>query len=207
MRSLGIIADMTNHQPIDHSLLAPSRVWSREEVLGRPCPVPRDPGVYAWYFKDLPDRVPTEGCRTLGDLTLLYVGIAPRAVPANGRPSSSQRLCHRVRYHYQGNAEGSTLRLTLGCLLARRLGIELRRVGSGARMTFGDGEQVLSRWMQDHAFVAWHVEAHPWVLEENVIRAVALPLNLAMNQAHPFHPVLSAVRRDAKEAARRLPVL
>lgn len=30
---------------------------------------------------------------------------------------------------------GSTLRLTLGCLLAEQLGIQLRRVGSGARVT------------------------------------------------------------------------
>jgi hypothetical protein len=33
--------------------------------------------------------------------------------------------------HYAGNAEGSTLRKTLGCMLAEQLGIQLRRVGSG----------------------------------------------------------------------------
>ena len=49
---------------------------------------------------------------------------------------------------YRGNAYGSTLRLTLGCLLADQLGIELRRVGSGTRLTFGDGEQALSEWMR-----------------------------------------------------------
>ncbi len=46
--------------------------------------------------------------------------------------------------HYAGNAEGSTLRKTLGCLLADELGIELRRVGSGTRKTFVDGEHRLS---------------------------------------------------------------
>ena len=45
----------------------------------------------------------------------------------------------RIPYHYQGNAEGSTLRLTLGCLLSEELDIELRRVGSGKRMTFAEG--------------------------------------------------------------------
>ena len=40
---------------------------------------------------------------------------------------------NRIRYHFRGNAEGSTLRLTLGCLLIKPLGIELRRVGSGKR--------------------------------------------------------------------------
>ncbi|WP_374939609.1 GIY-YIG nuclease family protein [Streptomyces sp. UH6] len=48
-------------------------------------------------------------------------------------PTSTQNLRKRVRYHCRGNAAGSTLRLTLGCLP----GLELRRVGSGKRMTFG----------------------------------------------------------------------
>jgi hypothetical protein len=49
------------------------------------------------------------------------------------------------------NAEGSTLRLTLGCLLADELGIELRRVGSGKRFTFSTGEKRLSEWMEANA--------------------------------------------------------
>jgi hypothetical protein len=53
----------------------------------------------------------------------------------------------RNRYHYRGNAEGSTLRLTLGCLLSSSLGLRLRRVGSGKRLTFADGEARLSESM------------------------------------------------------------
>jgi hypothetical protein len=45
---------------------------------------------------------------------------------------SRQSLRTRIRYHFRGNAAGSTLRLSLGCLL----GLALRRVGSGARMTY-----------------------------------------------------------------------
>ncbi|MFC4501838.1 MULTISPECIES: GIY-YIG nuclease family protein [Streptomyces] len=56
--------------------------------------------------------------------------------------TSTQNLRKRVRYHYRGNAAGPTLRLTLGCML----GLELRRVGSGKRMTFGKaGETTLSQ--------------------------------------------------------------
>lgn len=188
-------------------LFEPPRVWSRAEVLSSPCPVPREPGVYAWYFKEAPPGVPITDCVRSGDLTLLYVGIAPRALPMNGKPASSQRLRHRVRYHYRGNAEGSTLRLTLGCLLANRLGIELRRIGSGNRLTFAGGESVLSSWMHDNAFVAWHVDVEPWTLERQILGGVALPLNLDMNRGHAFHPVLSQLRREAKEGARRLPVV
>ncbi|WP_394816236.1 GIY-YIG nuclease family protein [Streptomyces mooreae] len=49
--------------------------------------------------------------------------------------TSTQNLRKRVRYHYRGNAAGSTLRLTLGCLL----GLELRRVGSGKRNDLRQG--------------------------------------------------------------------
>lgn len=64
--------------------------------------------------------------------------------------TSTQNLRKRVRYHYRGNAAGSTLRLTLGCLL----GMELRRVGSGKRMTFGKaGETALSQWMAENTRV------------------------------------------------------
>jgi hypothetical protein len=70
--------------------------------------------VYAWYFDVVPPGVPTERRHTTDAGALLYVGIAPKQPPANGRPASRQSLRTRVRYHYRGNAAGSTLRLTLG---------------------------------------------------------------------------------------------
>src|SRR5262245_55522729 len=101
----------------------------------------------------IPSGVPTGDCLTVNGVTLLYVGIAPKASPSGGGKPSSQSLWHRIRYHYRGNAEGSTLRLTLGCLLAKELGLELRRVGSGRRLTSSgraetvrlDGGQCLRR--------------------------------------------------------------
>jgi hypothetical protein len=56
---------------------------------------------------------------------------------------------------HTGNASGSTLRLTLGCLLAERLGIQLRRMGSGRRLSFAAGEAKLLAWMADNAYVTW----------------------------------------------------
>ena len=67
----------------------------------------------------------------------------------------------RIPYHYQGNPEGSTLRLTIGCLLSEELDIGLRRVGSGTEMTFALGEEVLSQWMADNAFVCWQQDDAP----------------------------------------------
>jgi GIY-YIG catalytic domain-containing protein len=112
-------------------------------------------GTYAWYFKQLPAAIDTTRCVSWSQLTLLYVGIFPKAPPASGLAGSRQHLRRRLRQHYALNASGSTLRLTLGCLLAEQLGIQLRRVGSGTRLTFAAGEARLSGWMADNAFVCW----------------------------------------------------
>jgi hypothetical protein len=105
----------------------------------------------------------------------------------------------------RGNAEGSTLRLTLGCLLSAQLGLELRRVDSGTRLTFCDGQRRLSEWLGENAFVAWEVRPEPWVLE-HLIRHVPQPLNLDPNGYDPYCPALMAARTMARDAAGRLPV-
>jgi GIY-YIG catalytic domain len=124
----------------------------------------------------------------------------------NGR-SSKTTVHQRVRYHYTGNAEGSTLRLTLGCLLSEELGIELRGVGSGKRRTFSTGEQLLSSWMATNAFVCWSAHPESWELDEELIARYDLPLNLDQNKRNAFHPELSAARRAAEERALQLPIL
>lgn len=188
-------------------LLHPARLFGRDEVLAQPSPVPKGPGVYAWYFREIPPVTPVCGCVRHEAHTLLYVGISPSAPPSNGKRPSRQTLWHRIRYHYRGNAEGSTLRLTLGCLLANKLGIELRSVGSGNRMTFGPGEAKLSEWMAENASVVFHVCERPWETEAELIPSVCLPLNLDQNRNHHFHSRLSALRRAAKQRARQLEVL
>ena len=188
------------------AFLSPSRLCSRSEVLARPSPIPRVSGLYAWYFRELPLGVPADGCHRWNDLSLLYVGIAPKAPPRNGRRPSRQTLCERVRYHMRGNAEGSTLRLTLGCLLSSQLGIQLTRVGSGNRLTFGKGEDRLSQWLDANAYVAWLACEAPWLWEPDVISSFSLPLNLDHNRHHPFHSKLSHLRTAARDAARSGPL-
>src|SRR5450755_733147 len=187
--------------------VAPVRVVSRQDVLARPAPVPARAGVYGWWFRRWPSLVAASSCCHHDGLALLYVGISPKQPPRNGRPASTQSLAERIRYHYTGNAEGSTLRKTLGCLLADELGSQLRRVGSGSRMTFGAGEQALSAWMAENAFVSWLVRECPWELEDELIAGLDLPLNLMGNSANPFHRVLSQVRASCVAEAKTLPVL
>ena len=188
------------------ALVRPDRVWSRAEVLGRPSPVPAVAGTYAWYFKQLPAAIDTTRCSSWAGLTLLYVGISPKAPPASGVGASRQHLRRRLRQHYALNAYGSTLRLTLGCLLAEQLGLVLRRVGSGTRLTFADGEARLSQWMADNAFVCWVAHARPWELEDALVKTLDLPLNLQGNDRHPFGAYLRGARAAARDHARALPV-
>src|SRR5258708_34052839 len=105
-------------------LLRPGRLYSGSEVGSRPCPVPASPGVYAFYFNEPPPGIDSKDCHRFDQHALLYVGIAPKPPPLNGRAPSKSHLRQRLRTHYYGNAAGSTLRRTLGCLLSAQLGIQ-----------------------------------------------------------------------------------
>ena len=74
-------------------------------------------------------------------------------------------------------------------------------------MTFlKTGEELLSEWMAENAFVTWVVHRKRWELETEVIGCLSLPLNLDRNQSHPFHSVLTDIRRQAKLMAKNKPV-
>jgi hypothetical protein len=173
-------------------------------VLRHPSPVPAANGLYAWYFTDLPATIPTDGCLTLDGKTLLYIGIAP---DKECKPNSSQSLLRRIQYHYRGNAEGSTLRRTLGVLLENKSGFPLRRVGSGKRFTLThEGERYLDEWMTENAFVAWMVHPEPWVIERLLLGELSCPLNIKDNGHHPFALTLKQMRIEALRRAREMPI-
>jgi hypothetical protein len=136
-------------------------------------------------------------------------GISPKALPANGRAASRSTQRERLRSHYCGNAEGSTLRRTLGCLLSTELNICLRRVGTGSRYTFTNpGEQALDQWMDQHAFVTWIEAEKPWLIEHHLLRSgLWLPLNMDGNPCQEDVTVLKTIRYDARCAADQLEVV
>jgi hypothetical protein len=180
---------------------------THDEVFGEPCPVPEQPGAYGWWSRIIPAGLDSSACAQRDDMTLLYVGISPTPPPKNGKRQASQELRKRIRYHFGASgatAEGSTLRKSLGVLLADDLGIELRRVGSGTRRTFAGGEAALTQWMAEHTAVSWVVRPEPWDLEDELVAALALPLN-PRNAA--FAEELKAKRRAALAKADRLRVL
>jgi hypothetical protein len=158
---------------------------SRSDVLASPPQIPASPGVYGWYFNELPHPdIDPKQCTRVEGMPLLYVGIAPRSA------TSHATIRTRLRQHFAGNVGGSTLRFTLGSLLSDRLQL---RLGAKAR-TYGDGESRLNSWMQAHAFVTFVNVSEPWTIERDTLASLDLPLNLDMNLGHPFHPRLSAAR-------------
>ena len=186
------------------SLINGVELYSRREILCTTSLPPSVPGVYAWFFKNIPGNALIDGCVTKGPLTLLYVGISPDKI---GKPNSRQNLRRRITTHFQGNAEGSTLRRSLGVLLAQTSGYPLRRVGSGKRMTLThSGEQWLDDWMTENAFVCWLEHQAPWEFEDELLGSLSLPLNIKGNRDHPFARVLTEARIQAIKDARQWPI-
>ena len=189
----------------EHALLqgfeGPAR---RADILSGQMVLPQAPGVYAWCFAKPPPTIPCADCLFYEGCPMLYVGISP---DSRSKPGSRQGLRSRIRHHLCGNAEGSTLRRTLGVLLAQQSDFPLRRVGSGKRMTLTHlGEQWLDQWLDENALLFWRTMDQPWLLEEEIIAKVSCPLNLRGNEAHPFNASLKGIRSAAIAAARDTPV-
>jgi len=163
-----------------------------------------DKGIYAWYFKDVPAPVReyVDDCPNREGAALLYIGISPTS------DNSKNTLSNRLQFHLRGNAFGSTVRLSLGCLLGKELGIELRRAGSGSRLTFhkvgGDakaGEKCLTNWIAENVLLCWAEHAKPWDIEPWLIAELKPPLNLDHNSQHPFYQRLTELRAEARKQA------
>jgi len=120
------------------------RSW--QEISGPEGP-PKEPGIYAWYFDLILPHACPSGCHKRGSWTMLYVG------KASGNTSTLRRRI--VGDHFGSDAQASTLRLTLGCLLEDTLSLRLVKRPSGTLTFEGDGEKRLSQWMREHARVAW----------------------------------------------------
>ena len=184
--------------------------YTRDEVFGEPDPVPSEAGAHGWWFRDIPGGIDVSGCEQRDGWTLLYVGISPGPPRADGKPQTPQDLRKRIMYHFganNANADGSTLRKSLGVLLGDELGFALRRVGSGKRQTFAGGEAVLNQWMAENAAVSWVLHPEPWYLEAKLINALNLPLNFQDNDRNAFASELKRRRREAAVKAGKMRVL
>ena len=100
LRTIAAGTPSNSHLTERNALIAPAPIappgnlYSRDEVLRDPSPVPAANGLYAWYFRDFPVIVPSDNCLTVDGKTLLYIGIAP---DKQSKPNSSARARPRPR--------------------------------------------------------------------------------------------------------------
>ncbi len=198
-----MVSDLSSKEiaELGQKLVYSSRLYRWSELKNNPTLPPRSPGVYAWFFERVPPTVPVDSCVVRDESTLLYVGISPKNDKTKGT------LQDRLWSHFEGVAEFSTLRTTLGCLLEVELGTILRRVNSGKTQTFVEKESALSGWMADNARIAWIETPKPWVLEDHLLKALSLPLNIQGNAKHPFCVRLKEFRKTAIQRAEELDIV
>ena len=70
-------------------ILTPDKLWARVEVLSKPCPVPREGGLYGWYFDAVPPGIVAANHHIVGKASLLYVGISPKAAITTVVPATT----------------------------------------------------------------------------------------------------------------------
>lgn len=173
---------------LPQELLHPQKLFSLDEVLARESPVPKQSGIYAWYIRNLPEIVPTADCHHHNNLPLVYIGI-------------SSNLRKRLRRHFNGPTNTSTLRRTLGSLLVDELNLT-PEMKSKKKFYLGESEERLSQWLAQNGSVVWLPHPNPRQLEQSFLNShLSLPLNIESNRDHPFRVKLTSLRRELKEKA------
>lgn len=185
---------------LDHSLTAerilnPVTLYAAADVRNAPA----SPGIYGWWLKTSVLDVPEAPYQELDGHQLLYVGISPRKPSAAGHASNGN-LRKRLVTHATGNASQSTLRRTLGVLLADELGLTFG-VHAGREHYGPQGEAFISRWLIENARVAWAVDPEPWEAEHELLAHATLALNLD-GRSDAFARSISDRRKAALAAAR-----
>ena len=164
------------------------------DLLSDPGQIPREPGLYGWFFAPTALALDAAGCFCQDGWPLLYLGLA------QGRAESLGHLRGRiVSQHLRGNAGSSTLRRSVGSILRDALGLRLQLGTSRGSDNWGAGEAVLTGWLASHARVIWCEGASPWVSERQILAggALRLPLNIQHNAAERVRPLLQDLRRQA----------
>src|SRR5216683_3847663 len=159
-------------------------MYTREELLKHPSLASATGGVYGIWFQDLDSLVRDGHLVRRNGFSLLYVGISSKKSSEKGGLEGLGSLHNQIGLHYAGDASNSILRRALGCMLADRLGIGLRRVGPRRRLTFGEDEKKLSVWMEAKALVSWMEHEQPQELESELIANLNLPLNIRSSGRH-----------------------
>ena len=163
---------------------------SSAALANNPLLIPEQAGTYAVFFDSGTCLLERSGYLdfdqafppNLDGFDLLYVG------------ATSDSLRRRALQHVVGDSRTSSLRMTVGALLAGDLDLEPAGDGSRTYFNFGDGERRLTQWLCAHTRVAVHPSSQPFAIEKWLLREYAIPLNLSERKRHPFSKYLMALR-------------
>lgn len=174
-----------------------SRVTART-IGDTPDQVPDAPGVYTALLERRDGLV-----KALEDAGLDHSALADEPRPIVYIGSSGSSLRRRLRTHVVGDSRRSTLRMTLGALLAPQLGLEPIGTPGHTYFEFGGQEAVLSRWIEDHLSFAFFECVAPVSIESAMIIQCRPALNISYQRASRHARRLMQLR--SRYSMRRLP--
>ena len=188
-----VMTHSLSYEALAKQLFTPKCLYRIDEITQAKTLIPKDAGIYAWWFDTLPALVPIDGAEKVNEFLLRYIGIAPSG------PSSKRTLRDRLQNHCRGPIAISTLRRALAVLLQQDLSLHIVRLATRKLALEQDGEHRLTTWMNDHARVCWAVIPKPWEFERRLIAAAKPTLNVA-GGVHPFAIDLRKLRSSIKNS-------
>ena len=149
----------------------------------------KTPGMYSWWVDRAGAEDLTVGLGHRVDPGLIYAGLAGATRKKSGK-SSTNTVWSRIKTMHLGrNHNLSTLRWSIGSVLAE---------GSGHQ---GVDEASLTKWMMEHLRVVTIAGLDPLTLDDvetDVLRSLNPPLNLAKVERTELRTTLSALRKRHK---------
>jgi hypothetical protein len=153
-------------------------------------------GVYACYsdlslLDETSQRFPASAPWRLRDHLLLYVGTVTKRM-----------IKKRLYYHFGGGrADQSPFQRRLGCLIAKKLGLQLVRGEGPGFLTF-DPPHSLRRWISDHVSCKVAVTEQAEDRERAVLQKLMPPLNVkGLPEPTPFHLAVRQLEKTLRKQA------
>ena len=159
-----------------------------------PSPLPAAPGVYLFCSNN----------RWLAE-QLGSPNLASSGLPAGYHPlyiGSAANLQRRIRSHVGRSSVASSMRGSLGTLLAERIGLTPLASDIGGDLWFAE-EAILSEWIDRYCLVGIRETASPLLLEKALVVSEKPPLNISFLKTTPLARRLISARASVRAEARR----
>lgn len=162
-----------------------------------PSPLPAAAGVYLFCSNN----------EWLGE-ELGWPTLASSKLPAGYHPlyiGSAANLQRRIRAHVGRSSLASSMRGSLGTILAKHIGLTPLASDFGGDLWFAE-EATLSGWIDRYCLVGVREASNPLTLEKALVVSEKPPLNIAFLKTTPLARRLIGARASVRAEARRVRV-